>query len=319
MKDFVAWARPRAKAAGKSVYFSFTSNMTLWADEIRQWVDQNGIGVLMSIDGTPDVQDMSRPGKGGKKYGDTVMKWARSMLQTRPRSDARMTTSPAHVPFLFESCHYLWEEIGFQNIALGDADYEAWTEADFGIYETQMRMICDYLYEDFLRDGSKSLKIIAYFVKLLIHPRATNATIQRRNFPCGAGYNYSMIDHEGTIWPCHRFDGAAEDSGAGESIRLGNIFGEAYNEKLANVFQHFDHSRINKPACGTCPVEPICGGFCPAANLSSTGNLYTPHDSYCRLKSIAHAEAETLYNRIAEARPEAVEAYIGRIAGGREA
>jgi uncharacterized protein len=84
MKDFVAWARPRAKAAGKSVYFSFTSNMTLWADEIRQWVDQNGIGVLMSIDGTPDVQDMSRPGKGGKKYGDTVMKWARSMRPDAP-------------------------------------------------------------------------------------------------------------------------------------------------------------------------------------------------------------------------------------------
>jgi uncharacterized protein len=113
--------------------------------------------------------------------------------------------------------------------------------------------------------------------------------------PCGAGKGYMMIDYAGDVWPCHRFDGADTDKRAGGVFRLANIFQDGFHTELHKAFLSFDHSTMQKPACRTCPVEPACGGYCPAANFSDTGSIYTPHDSYCRWSQMLYATAEQLY------------------------
>jgi radical SAM protein with 4Fe4S-binding SPASM domain len=220
------------------------------------------------------------------------------LLKTRPQADARLTISPSCVARLFDSCVYLWEEIGFTNVVMADSAYELWTDEDIATYDRQIGLLVDYLAADFEAGGKKNIAVLSIFMKRLVMPRDKSTQIERRNFPCGAGYNYSMIDHKGDIWPCHRFDGAAEDSGTEESMRMGNIFNGSYNDKLSNVFRNFDHSKVFKPPCKTCPVEPICGGFCPAANLQHNGDLYRPHDVYCSLKWILYRHAEILYKRL---------------------
>lgn len=300
LRELVAWGNRRARSVGKTIQWSFTSNMTLWTDEIRQWVDEHNIGVLMSIDGHPLIQDAQRPSKDGKPQAETVAKWARSLLQTRPHSPARFTISPKYVHMLAEGCFYLWDEIGFRTVIVGDADYDNWTEEHYEIYDAQCDLIVDRMVEGFRNGKPKNFELFSHYIKRLIHPRRTQQEVARQNFPCGAGYNYSMIDQEGTIWPCHRFDGAAEDSGTEEVMKLGNIYSEDYNEELSNAFRNFDHSRIHKEACTTCPVEPICGGFCPAANLQSGKNntIYAPPDEYCQLKWISYRKAEVFYDRM---------------------
>lgn len=143
---------------------------------------------------------------------------------------------------------------------------------------------------------------MAYYIHNLLMPRRSGGTIRRRNSPCGAGHNYTMIDHKGTIWPCHRFDGAAEDANLVEEMKMGNIYEGRFNEQLSNAFRNFDHSILYKPECKTCPVEPICGGFCPAANLQHAAmesrSIYKPHFTYCQLKWILYAKTKVLYDRL---------------------
>lgn len=100
---------------------------------------------------------------------------------------------------------------------------------------------------------------------------------------------------------------------------MGNIYSQDFNEELSSVFRNFDHSKVFKPACRTCKVEPICGGFCPAANLSDTGTIYTPHDTYCRLKWIAYEKAEKLYFRMKELDEDRCLSHIENIVPKREA
>ncbi|MEM1444652.1 MAG: SPASM domain-containing protein [Planctomycetota bacterium] len=210
-----------------------------------------------------------------------------------------MTIPPAWVHKLYDSVIYLWDEIGFTNIVMGDADYSNWTYDHLELYREAQEKITDYLYEDYAHGGKKAIAIYSYYMKHLIHPRRLGKPTTDRPSPCGAGYNYCMIDYVGDIWPCHRFDGAAEDSGTCNCMRLGNIYEDGYNEKLSNAFRCFNHHIIAKPECKTCPVEPICGGFCPAANLQdSHDSIYKPHDGYCRLKWILYEYAEKLYNRM---------------------
>jgi uncharacterized protein len=273
--------------------------MTAWTEELRQWVDTNNCGVLMSIDGCPEVQDAQRPSKDGKPKSQIIAHWARSMLRTRPFSDARMTLSPQWVHKLYESVVYLWEEIGFENIVMADADYDNWSEEGIETYRRQLGRVNDYLFKDFTNGGTKSICIYSYYLKNLVHPRRLGRPTADQKFPCGAGYNYCMIDYLGDIWPCHRFDGAAEDSGTCNCMRLGNIYEPGFNERLSNAFRNFDHHTVFKPACKTCPVEPICGGFCPAANLQDTKkSIYTPHDGYCNLKWSLYSAVEQLYERM---------------------
>ncbi|MEM7626225.1 MAG: SPASM domain-containing protein [Planctomycetota bacterium] len=317
IKRLVPWAKRRAQSVGKTIGWSFTSNMTAWTDELRAWVDDNGCGVLMSIDGCPEVQDAQRPSKDGRPKSEIIAHWTRSMLRTRPLADARMTVAPKWVHKLYDSVVYLWEDIGFQNVVMADADYDNWTLERIETYREQQAKIADYLFEDFKRGGQKSVAIYAYYMKHLVDPRQHGRPTTDRPSPCGAGYNYCMIDFVGDVWPCHRFDGAAEDSGTCNCMRLGNIYDEGYNEKLSNAFRCIDHHMIAKPECKTCPVEPICGGFCPAANLQDTkDSIYTPHDGYCRLKWILYDTIEKLYNRMRDYDPEALERKIAAITIG---
>jgi len=43
-------------------------------------------------------------------------------------------------------------------------------------------------------------------------------------------------------------------------------------------------------------VNPVCGGYCPAANLSETKSIYTPHDTYCRVTNMFYDSAERFYH-----------------------
>lgn len=60
IRDLVPWARRRANSFGKRVYFSMTTNLTLMNQEVRDFVDKNGFGVLMSIDGCPELHNKQR-------------------------------------------------------------------------------------------------------------------------------------------------------------------------------------------------------------------------------------------------------------------
>ena len=109
-----------------------------------------------------------------------------------------------------------------------------------------------------------------------------------------------MIDYTGDVWPCHRFDGADEDAGASGQFRMANIFEGHFRSDLQRAFMDFDHYEQAKPACETCPTRPVCGGYCPAANLSDTGSIYHPHDTFCRWSQMTYGYAESLYLRLRE-------------------
>ena len=296
IESFVPWARRRAQRSGKQVSFSMTSNLTLWTNEIRQFVDDYGFGVLMSIDGCPAIQDKQRPAKSGKKMSSVIEHWARSMLRTRPRSTARMTLHPTNIMYLVESIDYL-AGIGFREITISASDYEAWSDQDFDALESALREIVCFVRQSYDRQDPVSLTVWNYLIERLVRHRLSSGDngIERIDSPCGAGKGYMMVDYTGDIWPCHRFDGADTDAGARGAFRLGNIYTPGFNDELQRAFLEFDHSKYFKSSCRSCPVEPVCGGYCPAANLQEAGNIYTPHDNYCRWAQAMYRSAVSLF------------------------
>jgi len=295
IERFVPWARRRAALRKKTVTFSMTSNMTLWTDAIRKFVDLYNFGVLMSIDGSPDVQDAQRPSKNGTKNSEIIAHWARSMLRTRPKTNARATIHPNHVHRVRASYEYL-RSLGFVNITFAASDYPNWNAASISELERQL-MLCAKDIRSSLRSGGGVAHITAiqYYLNKLVVPRKRGAPVDYLKQPCGAGKGYMMVDYSGDVWPCHRFDGADTDRDAGGVFRLANIYEDGFHTRLHKAFVDFDHSTMQKPACRTCAIEPACGGFCPAANFSDTGSIYTPHDNYCAISNMQYRVAESIY------------------------
>lgn len=316
IRQFVPWARRRGQARGKMVTFSMTSNLTLWTDEIRETVDEYGFGVLMSIDGCPEVQDAQRPAKNGKLMSETVEYWAKSMLRSRPNSTARATIHPKYAHRVFDSMQY-FQSIGFREVAISASEYPLWNQELLEILQKQLAMTADFVHECHRKEIPFNLSGFKYLINKLIHFRAGDREkdITFMPAPCGAGKGYMMVDYTGDIWPCHRFDGADTAAGAGGKFRMGNIFTAGFNHNLQKAFIDFDHGKMHKDSCTRCPVNPVCGGYCPAANLSDSGSIYTPHDVYCAWSQMMYATAKNLYDAVAADGEESLARLVSSVEG----
>lgn len=316
IKRFVPWAVRRARTRGKRATFSMTTNLTLFTDEIRSFVDQYGFGVLMSIDGCPEVQDTQRPSKNGKAMSATVEYWAKSMLRTRPNCTARMTIHPDYINRFYESVQYL-TSIGFREVCVSPSEYADWTDEHFALLDIEWSKIENHIERAYRQGAPVNITSFKFVINKLIHKRATGlgGTLTVNKQPCGAGRGYMMVDYTGDIWPCHRFDGADQAAGAGGQFRMGNIYTGGFRSDLQRTFVDFDHSAHHKDMCVTCPVNPVCSGYCPAANLSDTGSIYTPHDTYCRWSQSLYASAERLYERFKVAGETMLEALLASAEG----
>ena len=65
--------RERAKALGKEVNASLTTNATLLRDEIIDWIVDNDVGVTVSIDGAREQQDKFRVFSNGMGSYDIIV------------------------------------------------------------------------------------------------------------------------------------------------------------------------------------------------------------------------------------------------------
>jgi uncharacterized protein len=66
LRDVVDYANAATAAAGKGITYSLTTNATLLTPEIVTFLSDNRIGVTVSMDGPPELQDKHRVYKNGK-------------------------------------------------------------------------------------------------------------------------------------------------------------------------------------------------------------------------------------------------------------
>jgi uncharacterized protein len=304
VRELVPWARNRAKVHGKLLSFSMTTNLTLMTQEIRDFFDQWGFGVMMSIDGMPEVQDSQRPLRDGTKGSPIVERWARSMLKTRPRSQARMTVHSSNIQHLLESVVYLKNEVGFQGFVIAPSDVVSWNAGIRDKFAEQFHLLADYVIKSYMENSPVDVAVIDYYCKEYFYPTKIGQSIEPKKASCGAGKGYLMADFEGSLWGCHRFDGSCTAAGVGHELSFGNIYKPGFRNDLHQAFLDFDHQKIHKSTCAGCVVAPVCGGSCPAANLEETASLYLAHDARCWFGRLTFQESQRVFDALWDAQCE---------------
>jgi uncharacterized protein len=271
LKSTVAYARRRAAEEGKTIDFSLTTNATLLSSEIIEFLAENEIGVTVSMDGPPDLQNKFRVFHNGQGSYDTVAPKIRELLRRhRSRPIGARVTLTSKTLDVTRIYRHLTEEFGFwevgfapvttspgQSYAIGDHGFDRMLGQFQELAHDFVEHVADNRHHGFsnIKDTLEE-----------IHKGVSKA------FPCGAGLGLMGVSTDGDVAVCHRFAGS-------DDHKLGTVRDGIDRSAQAEFLEH--HSIADKTDCHTCWARPLCAGGCYHEAHVRYGTTRRPNLHYC--------------------------------------
>ena len=234
-----------------------TTNGTLVHGKIKEWVDRNQdtVKVALSADGTPDMHNINRSNSYNNIDFDFFAK---------RNSVVKMTVSAKTLPNLSDGIIYL-HNIGFNVVRANLAFGIDWSkEENLFIYAKELRRLADFYIQNPKLRPSDIMDLPIED----INPQSSNYASRH----CGAGIELVAYEIDGTAYPCHTFAPVSVSKEIAQSALELTFENEISLDK-------FDKK------CRECVVANVCPN-CYGINFSTTGNMYSKDDSFCRMIKI---------------------------------
>jgi sulfatase maturation enzyme AslB (radical SAM superfamily) len=128
-----------------------TTNGTLLNEEKVQFLKNNGIGLLLSIDGDKETQDYNRPYVNGEGSFDSIKTNIPIITQNFINTTFRMTCIPPTSQYLFNNIMFA-KNNNFNSFFVIPNVFEDWDENSRNIVKEEIRKYGDY-YIDSMRNN----------------------------------------------------------------------------------------------------------------------------------------------------------------------
>lgn len=291
LRHAVEVGEAKAKAAGKRITFSFTTNASLLTEERVDWLAAHRVGVSVSLDGPDDLQDANRPFKGGAGSARVVRPKVEMLLarhKTRPVG-ARVTLTHGNADAIRIFEHLIG--MGFAEVGLSPV-----TSDDPAIYldaaETarllaDMATLADRTVEAALENRYLGFSNVINLWQELYAG-------SRKAYACGAGLGMLSVSVDGVFAPCHRFNGD-------DDLRFGDLASGLDRAKHAQFLAEVHLDR--KPGCKTCFAQSLCSGGCYHEAKTRHGDHAESNHHACDYVRTWISTAITTYARVWAANP----------------
>lgn len=283
VKDLVEYGRKAGATRGKTIKFTLTTNGVLLNDKIQEFLEQEDISVVLSLDGRPEVHDRMRPYADGRGSYARVTPLIKQFAAKRPESSpyalgtyyyVRGTYTHFNLDFDRDVLHMAdlgIKQISLEPVVAGPEDAYSFQEGDLDKIRESYDRLGEELLERFAQ--GKDFNFFHFNIALDQGP-----CMIKRLSGCGAGHEYVAISPEGDLYPCHQFVGQ-------EAYKLGSLYDKKPNQLKAEVVKSFRSAHIyNKPLCRECWARFACSGGCHAANVSFTQSLTEVYPLGCELQ-----------------------------------
>jgi uncharacterized protein len=289
----LGYAQERARALGKAVDTSLTTNATLLREEIIDWIVENDVGVTVSMDGAREQQDALRVFANGMGSYDTVIPRVKELLRRHARPvGARVTLTKGNLE-VQEIYRHLKHDVGFWEVGFAPVttswqrDY-AIQDAGFDYMLVQFQALArDYL-DTSLQGRHHGFSNVRDTVEE-IHRGVAKA------YPCGAGIGLLGVATDGDVGLCHRFAGS-------DRHKLGTV--REGIDRGAQDDHMKRHHIANKTDCATCWARSLCAGGCYHEAETRYGSTERPNLHYCDWIRSWSATCLEVYATLAARRPE---------------
>lgn len=271
LQQVVEYAEEKARAEGRYLDFSLTTNATLLNTKIIEFLAAHHIGVTVSIDGPKEMNDALRVLANGRGTYDIIAPKVRELIAThRTRPIAARVTLTAQVTDVLGIFRHLRHDLGFHEV--GFAPVTTSKNRLYAIAPTGLDRILDqfqqlaFEYRDQAVEGRQH-----GFSNVSDTLNELHQGINKSH-PCGAGLGLVGVGPSGDIAPCHRF----VDS---DTHKLGHI-STGIDRSLQKDFLTRGHINA-KYDCHSCWARPLCAGGCHHEAFVRYGDTGHPNLHYC--------------------------------------
>jgi uncharacterized protein len=271
VRDTIEYSRERARASGKTMQFSLTTNATLLTPKIIEYLADNEVGVTISIDGPKELNDQLRVFHNGRGTYDVIAPKVKELLaRHKSRPIAARVTLTSQVVDVLKIFRHLTQDLGFHEVGFAPV-----TTAPVRLYAiggggldvvlAQFTRLADEYLECALANRHHAFSNVSDTLQELHHGIS-------KAHPCGASLGLLGVGPSGDIAPCHRF----VDS---DRHKLGHISTGVDGAKQADFLERGHISR--KIECHTCWARPVCSGGCYHEAFVRYGDTGHANLHYC--------------------------------------
>ena len=268
----VAHIRKREAETGKIFNLTLTTNAVLLNQENLDFLNQENIQLILSIDGRREVHDRMRPFAGGAGSYDKVLANMHKAVDSRQGANyyARGTYTAYNLDFAADVLALADE--GFGRLSVEPVVAK---DAPYGLCEEQLPELFaqyDLLAAEYLRRHREGngFDFFHFNVDLENGPCLT-----KRLSGCGAGHEYYAVTPDGDLYPCHQFVGR-------DDFKVGTVFAGIDQPDLCDEFRQAHV--LTKPECRRCWARFYCSGGCHANAEAFHGSIHQPYELGCELQ-----------------------------------
>lgn len=247
---------------GLNSRFKVVTNGTLFTSENIALLNEIKAGVVVSLDGAPEVNDVRRPNRAGRGVTAQVAENLTRLQQER-RSLSYFEISGVFGPGNtdVESAWNYYQQFHPDFVDF-TYDHHSNDQAIMSEFVSNMTTLSADLYA---QGGESLLRKIrtfdSYFDVLDSQKRVENF--------CGAGKNFVAVDSQNKVYTCPWDVGNSQEQ-VGEGTELSTKLLERYSRNL-----------MEKEGCSDCWARFICGGGCMYIHKFTTGNKNKVDPSFC--------------------------------------
>ena len=272
VRHVVSYVRKRELETGKVFKLTLTTNALLLTDDTIQYLNDNNISLVLSLDGRPEVHDRMRPRVDGSGSYDKVIKRCKQVATSRGDQNyyLRGTYTAYNLDFaadVLSMADQGFGQLSVEPVVAKDVEY-ALTEEHLPELFRQYELLA----EEYLKRKLAGNGFDFFHFNLDL---GNGPCIAKRLSGCGAGHEYFAVTPEGDLYPCHQFVGRDE-------YKLGTIYEGVKNTEIPVKFRQAHV--LNKPICRECWARFYCSGGCHANADLFHHDLHQPYEIGCELQ-----------------------------------
>ena len=272
VKAVTEYVRQREKETGKVFKLTLTTNGMLLHEANRQWLNDNHISLVLSLDGRKEVHDRMRPDAGGHGTYDRVLRNFQQMVHSRNGNNYYLRGTYTKYNMDFTKDVLDMNDQGFDILSVEPV---VATDAPYGFTEEDLpRIFAEYdrLTEAYLQRHREGRGFFFFHFNMDL---SNGPCVAKRLSGCGAGHEYYAVAENGDLYPCHQFVGR-------DRYKLGNVFEGVQNQELPRYFR--ESHVLNKKKCRDCWARFFCSGGCHANADIFHGDIREPYELGCEIQ-----------------------------------
>ncbi len=256
--------------------FSITTNGTLLTKSVFEYLKEENVSIIISIDGNKASHDKNRCFYSGEGSWETIMN---NTYGFRDKLPVRLTFTPLTVNNLSDDVCSLYD-LGFRNVAFYPAGGQQWGMQKINSFCEQLKRISKYMIQAY----RKGYELGSHWLDKSIYRHISGV-----NSTCKPGVDQISVTPDGSIFPCNMTNFTEK------KLYLGSIYSGINNKKVDELRKAYS---IVDPECKDCEIRDRCN-YCYMDIFNETGSFWRIPEWFCYMNQevikSADQMASTLY------------------------